>query len=107
MVKAIGLAAILLFGLISSMHSLAAVLVTPSEEEVVDFSFDRMRRFALQDAVPNSERTFGETEIPDHPPLQIVPSDVSGFEHMAQSPYYKVFFEKTRVKMVVQVTGLN
>ncbi|MBU7012677.1 MAG: RHS repeat protein, partial [Theionarchaea archaeon] len=102
MVKAIGLAAILLFGLISIMHNLAAVLVTPSEEEVVDFSFDRMRRFALQDAVPNSERTFGETEIPDHPPLQIVPSDVSGFEHMAQSPYYKVFFEKTRVKMVVQ-----
>ena len=69
MAKAIGLAAILLFGLVSSMYGLAAVLVIPSED-VPDFSFDRKRYFALQDAVPNSERTFGETEIPDHPPLQ-------------------------------------
>jgi len=102
MIKAIGLAAILLFGLVSSISSLAAVLVISSEEEVPDFSFDQMRRFALQDAVPISERTFGETEIPDHPPVHIVSSDAADFEHMAQSPYYKVFFEKTTVKIVVQ-----
>jgi len=102
MIKAIGLAAILLFGLISSMHSLAAVLVIPSEEGLPDSSFDRKRYFALQDAVPGGEEFYGSTPTPEYQPLEVHRSDDPQYEYMAASPYYKVFFRDRTMKMRVK-----
>jgi hypothetical protein len=93
------LAVMLLLGFFH-VYSLAAIVVYPSEE-ITDYPFAK-RHFALKDAAADSNRYYGQTEEPDHPPLEIVDSDVSDFEYMAVTPYYKVFFKGTIVKMVVQ-----
>jgi hypothetical protein len=95
------LAVMLLLGFLFHVHSLAAIVVFPSEDIVTDHPFAK-RHFALQDAAADSNEYYGYTEEPDRPPLEIVDSDVPDFEYMAVTPYYKVFFKGTSVKMVVQ-----
>ena len=63
------MAAILWVGLVSSTQGLAAVIVDPSEEVILNQSFDRLRRFALNDAVTGSEEYYGFTETPQYEAL--------------------------------------
>ena len=105
-VKTIGLAAILLAGLVSGAQSLAAVVVNPCEDTVLDQSFDRLRRFVLNDAVAGSGEYYRFTDVPEYRALEyqgleIRPSNDPQFEYIAHSPYYKVFFKGKTVKMVV------
>jgi YD repeat-containing protein len=55
----------------------------------------------LNDGVSGIEEGYGATKIPAFQPLTIHESDVPS-EYMAVTPYYKVFFSGTTVKMVVQ-----
>jgi RHS repeat-associated protein len=94
-------AVMLFLGVLFHVHSLAAIVVYPSEEIVMDYPFTK-RHFALQDAVAGGKEYYGYTKEPEHSPLEIVESDIPDSEYMAVSPYYKVFFKGTTVKMVVQ-----
>ncbi|MBU7025416.1 MAG: RHS repeat protein, partial [Theionarchaea archaeon] len=53
-------------------------------------------------AVPVSEEHYGYTATPEYQPLEIHASDNPLFDHMAVSPYYKVYFKGTTVKMAVK-----
>jgi len=104
--KAVGLAAILVLGLIFSVQSVAAAMGYPSEEGAIDYSFKRMRHFSLNDGIPSSEEYYRFTEVPEsqtleYQELEIRPSNDPQFEYMAHSPYYKVHFKGKTVKMVV------
>ena len=91
---------ILCMGMVFNSERLNGTL-NSSEEIAKDPSIERLRHFALQDAAPVSEEQYGYTATPDHQPLEIIPSGTSGLRYMAYSPYYKVFFEGTTIKMVI------
>ena len=94
-------AVILWIAVFCSGQGLAAVVVNPSGDVVADYSFDRLRHFALGDAVTGSKENYGFTEVPEYEALEIHASDDPDFEYMAHSPYYKVYFKWKIVKMVV------
>ena len=105
-VRAVVMAVILWVGLASSIQGLAAVVVDPFEDIASDQSFDRLRRFVLNDAVTGSEEYYGFTDVPEsqaleYQGLEIRPSNDPQFEYMAHSPYYKVHFKGKTVKMTV------
>jgi len=89
-------------GLVFNAESLAGLLDTSEEQITVNQSLDRLRHYALQDAVPVLEEQYGYTVTPEYQPLEIHTSDDPLFEYMAVSPYYKVYFKGTTVKMVVK-----
>ena len=91
---------ILCMGMVFNSERLNGTL-NSSEEIAKDPSIERLRHFALQDAAPVSEEQYGYTATPDHQPLEIIPSGTSGLRYMAYTPYYKVFFEGTTIKMVI------
>jgi RHS repeat-associated protein len=91
-------------GLMFSSESLGATmeyLGGITAQPLTNQSFDQLRHFTVDDAVSGTGEFYGSTEIPEHQPLEIYVSDVPGFERMAVSPYYKVFFTGTTVKMNV------
>jgi RHS repeat-associated protein len=98
--KVVLVGAILCMGLFFNVEIFARIPDT-SESSVPNQLLDR-RHFVLQDAVSGSEEYYGYTDAPEYQPLEIHPSDVSGFDYMAVSPYYKVFFKKTAVRMSVR-----
>jgi RHS repeat-associated protein len=98
------MAVILLLVLVFSVQGLTAITggyQFDGVEDVVDQSFDRITRFALNDAAA-AEEYYGYTELPVGQPLEIRTSDDPHFEYMAHSPYYTVFFKGTTVRMVVE-----
>ncbi len=101
-VRAVVVAAILWVGVVSSMQGLAAVVVDSSEDIVLDQSLDRLKRFALNDAVTGLKEYYGFTETPQYEALEIHASDDLQFEYTAHSPYYRVFFKGKTVKIVVK-----
>ena len=96
--------AILLLALFSNAQSLAAVLGNPSEEGAIDLSFDRVRNFTLNDGLRFSESAVESeyTETPVDTFIAVRESSDPEFEYMAASPYYKVFFKETLMRMNVQ-----
>jgi len=105
--KAMVMAVILWVGLVSSIQGLAAVIANPSEDIVLDQSFDTLRRFVLNDAVAGLKEYYRSTEVPEYQALEyqgleIRPSNDPQFEYVAYSPYYKVFFKGKTVKMTVK-----
>ncbi|MBU7030005.1 MAG: RHS repeat protein, partial [Theionarchaea archaeon] len=98
--------AILVIGLMFNVGSLAARLDylegATDEPLMPDQSFDRLRHVALNDAVSGAEEYYGFTETPEYQPLEIHQSDDPLFDYMAVSPYYKVYFKGTIVKMSAQ-----
>ena len=99
--------AILWMGLVFNAESLAGLSDTSEEQIIVNQSLDRLRHYALQDAVPVLEEHYGYTVTPEYQPLEIHASDDPLFEHMAVSPYYKVYFKGTTVRMVVKDSWIN
>ncbi|MBU7028173.1 MAG: RHS repeat protein [Theionarchaea archaeon] len=99
--------AILWMGLVFNAESLAGLSDTSEEQIIVNQSFDKLRHYALQDAVPVSEEHYGHTAKPEHQPLEIHTSDNPLFDHMAVSPYYKVYFKGTTVRMAVKDAWIN
>ena len=101
--NAVLVVATLCIGLISSVGSLATVLDYPSgdTDASVSQSLNGLNYFALKDSIPLPEENYGYTETPEHQPLEIHASDTPGFDYMAVSPYYKVFFKGARVKMTL------
>jgi hypothetical protein len=73
-VQAVLIGAILCMGLLFQVESLAGMLDI-SENVIVDQSFDRMRRFALQDAIHGVEESSVHIETPDCEPLEVHASD--------------------------------
>ncbi|KYK30358.1 MAG: hypothetical protein AYK19_18425 [Theionarchaea archaeon DG-70-1] len=94
--------AILWMGLVFNAESLAGLSDTSEEQIIVNQSLDRLRHYALQDAVPALEEYYGYTVTPEYQPLEIHTSDDPLFEYMAVSPYYKVYFKGTTVRMSVR-----
>ncbi|KYK34393.1 MAG: hypothetical protein AYK19_12145 [Theionarchaea archaeon DG-70-1] len=97
--------AILVMGLMVNADSLAATLdylegIT-DDQLMPNQSFNRLRHFALNDAVP-AEEYYGYTEAPVYQPLEIHQSDNPQFDYMAVSPYFKVYFKGTTVRMSIQ-----
>jgi hypothetical protein len=78
------------------------VLVEPYEERMVDYSFDRLRRFTLDDGITGLKELYGVTKVPEYGALEIHTSDDPQFEYTAHSPYYKVFFKGETVRMAVK-----
>ncbi|MBU7048082.1 MAG: hypothetical protein HXS54_16735, partial [Theionarchaea archaeon] len=64
-------------------------------------SFDQMQHCFLRDAAPVSEESEGYTKPPVYEALEICESDDLNFEYMAHSPYYKVYFKGSTVRMSV------
>ena len=95
------LVAVLCFGLLSSVQSLAAVGGYPSEDIVSDLSFSRSQYCTLNDGVPAVEENYGYTVQPEYEALEVCGSDDPGFEYMAHSLYYTVYFKGKTVKMSV------
>ena len=89
---------------------MAAVLANPSEEISVGQSFDRLRHFSLNDGIPgDSVLFFQTTPVTSGPekrlnsaPFNIQVCDDPQFDYMAASPYYKVFFKGTRMRMSIK-----
>jgi len=94
--------AILWMGLVFNAESLAGLSDTSEEQIIVNQSLDKLRHYALQDAVPVLEEHYGYTATPEYQPLEIHASDNPLFEYMAVSPYYKVYFKGTTVRMAVK-----
>ena len=65
------LMAILCMGLMGNTISLAGLLDNFSENVIIDQSFDRLRHFSLQDAVPVLEEGYGYTVTPEYQPLAV------------------------------------
>ncbi|MBU7025329.1 MAG: hypothetical protein HXS48_00190, partial [Theionarchaea archaeon] len=99
--------AILWMGSVFNVESLAGLSDNSEEQIIVNQSLDRLRHYALQDAVPVLEEHYGYTVTPEYQPLEIHASDDPLFEHMAVSPYYKVYFKGTTVRMVVKDSWIN
>ncbi len=59
---------------------------------------ERSGHLAFNDGIPCNEY-YGYTEAPQYQPLEIHQSDDSNFEYMASSPYYKIYFKGTKVRM--------
>jgi len=100
--KEISIIIIIWLGLLFHTQGLAAVLVEPCEERIIDYSFDRLRYLTLDDAVTGSKEFYGVTKVPEYGALKIHASDDPQFEYTAHSPYYKVFFKGKTIKMVVK-----
>jgi len=100
--KEISIIIIVWMGLLLHTQGLAAVLVEPCEERIIDYSFDRLRYLTLDDAVTELKEFHGFTKIPEYGALEIHTSDDPQFEYTAHSPYYKAYFKKKTVKMVVK-----
>jgi RHS repeat-associated protein len=94
--------AILCIGAGFQVEFLAGLLENHLEELFMDQSIDSSRHFTLRDSVLGSDTYYGYTETPAHQPLEVHQSDDPRFEYMAVSPYYKVFFKGTTVKMSIQ-----
>ena len=99
--------AILWMGSVFNVESLAGLSDNSEEQIIVNQSLDRLRHYALQDAAPVLEEHYGYTVTPEYQPLEIHASDDPLFEHMAVSPYYKVYFKGTTVRMVVKDSWIN
>jgi len=103
--------ALMFMGLMFNVDSLAATLDylegMTDEQLMLDQSFDRLRHFALNDAVSGTEEYYGHTETPMYQPLEIHASSDSRFDYMAASPYYKVYFKGTTVRMSVGDTWIE
>ncbi len=97
------IAVVLFMGLVSNAQSLSSLGSSKGEfsESVKDESFGQLRHLVLRDAVPVFEEDSGTFTVPDHPPLEVHKSDDSQFEYMAETPYYKVYFKGTTVRMSV------
>ena len=94
--------AILCMGLGCSVSSLGGLLINSAEGVIVDQSFNNQRNFALEDGVPGSEEYYGFTPSPEHNLLEVHSSDDTNFESMAVSPYYRVYFKGTVVRIVIR-----
>ena len=93
--------AFLCLSLVLSVGNLAGLSRPSSESVFVNQSFDRLRQFALEDGAPAFEKYYGYTETPAYEPLEVHASDDPNFDYMAASPYYKVYFKGTMVRMSV------
>ena len=93
--------AFLCASLVFNAENLVAPPEVTHEELEVDQSFERLRQVSLSGTGPNSADYYGHTDVPQHQPLEIHKSDDPDFEYMAVSPYYRVFFKGTTVKMGV------
>ncbi len=94
---------ILFMGLLYDAQSLSALGSYRGEfsESIKDQPFDRLRRLVLRDAVPAFEENSRSTAVPEYPALTVHRSDDLQFEYMAETPYYKVYFKGTTVRMSV------
>ncbi|MGC1121436.1 MAG: hypothetical protein WBA22_10120 [Candidatus Methanofastidiosia archaeon] len=91
--------AILCMGLVLVTESPAGML-DMSENVFFDSGFlDEVRHFALKDAVTSPEENYGYTEPSKYEPLEIHASSDEAFDYMAVTPYYKVFFKGTKIRM--------
>jgi RHS repeat-associated protein len=99
--KMIIVGAILCMSLVFVMGSPAGML-DMSENAHNDSGFlSEVRHFALKDAVTSPEENYGYTEPSEYKPLEIHASSDASFDYMAVSPYYKVFFKGTKVRMTL------
>jgi RHS repeat-associated protein len=92
---------ILFLASLSDAQSMGAASVNSNEEVRLDQSLDKLGHFSLNDGIPSSEEYYGSTPTPEYQPLEIHASDDSRFDHMAHSPYYKVFFKDTKTRMTI------
>ncbi len=94
---------ILLMGLLCDAQSSGTLGSSEREfsESVKDQPFDRLRHLVLRDAVPAFEENSESAAVPEYPALTVHKSDDSQFEYMAETPYYKVYFKGTTVRMSV------
>jgi RHS repeat-associated protein len=108
-VKVIILMVILWLGFVASVQGLTAGVVWPPEEIGVNQSINHVGRFALQDGIPYSETAPGEgsDEVVGQAPLCVRSSNDPQFEYMAASPYYKVFFKDTVMRMQFENTWIE
>lgn len=91
---------VLVLGLLSGFQS-AVSMLDSSQDISFDQPFDMLRRLALKDPLYGAEEGYGSTEQPSYPPLEIRASDLPQFEYMAASPYYRVFFKGTAMRMEI------
>ncbi|MBU7047231.1 MAG: RHS repeat protein [Theionarchaea archaeon] len=98
------MAAIFVVGFLYNGSSLTGSLHYESEGLIPPQSFERIRHFALQDGLPPSEEFFADSNLREalDPALSIQHCTDSPFEYMASSPYYRVFFKGTVMRMIVQ-----
>jgi len=94
---------LLILALFSQSESLAAALFPDNREFNADFSFNRLNRMYFNDSTVVSaiEEFYGSTETPEHEALEVHASSDPAFDYMAHSPYYKVFFKGSEMKVVV------
>ncbi|MBU7046372.1 MAG: hypothetical protein HXS54_08025, partial [Theionarchaea archaeon] len=102
-IYAVLVATVLVIGFTAQVGNLAG-LIESDAEGVRDQSFDQLRHFTLQDGIPALEEyyRYGVTDSPTQHVLEIQASDDSNFEYMARSPYYKIYFKGSKVRMIVQ-----
>jgi RHS repeat-associated protein len=93
---------ILCVGLISHAGGLAGLLDYPDAGGIPDQSFGQVRHFSLKDGISDCEEFYGVTVPLEYEPQEVHTSDDAAYEHMAVSPYYKVYFKDATVKVVVQ-----
>ncbi|MBU7023485.1 MAG: hypothetical protein HXS40_04895, partial [Theionarchaea archaeon] len=105
--KMIIVGAIMCMSLIFVMGSPAGSL--DMSENVSDDSrfLSEVRHFALKDALTSPEEIYGYTEPSEYEPLEIHASSDTSFDYMAISPYYKVFFKDTKVRMSLGETWIE
>jgi hypothetical protein len=97
--KVMIIGAILCVGLVFVTGSPAGML-DMSENACDNSGFSsEVRHFALKDAVTSPEENYGYTEPSEYEPLEIHASSDTSFDYMAVSPYYKVFFKGTKIRM--------
>jgi RHS repeat-associated protein len=97
--KVMIIGAILCVGLVFVTGSPAGML-DMSENACDNSGFSsEVRHFALKDAVTSPEENYGYTEPSEYEPLEIHASTDTSFDYMAVTPYYKVFFKDTKVRM--------
>ena len=97
------LGSLLILALFSQSGSLVAALLYDNKGFNADFSFNRLNRMYFNDSsvVSAIEEFYGSTETPEHEALEVHASSDPAFEYMAHSPYYKVFFKGSEMKVVV------
>jgi RHS repeat-associated protein len=102
-IYAVLVVAVLILGFTAQVGNLAGLLESDSEG-VRDQSFDQLRHVTLQDGIPALEEyyRYGVTDSPTQHVLEIQTSDDSNFDYMARSPYYKIYFKGSKVRMIVQ-----
>jgi RHS repeat-associated protein len=102
-IYAVLVATVLILGFTAQVGNLAG-LIKSNSEGVRDQSFDQLRHVTLQDGIPAVEEyyRYGVTDSPLHQELEIQTSDDSSYDYMARSPYYKIYFKGSKVRMIVQ-----